>query len=91
MENCISKINSEDWRNNADSFKKPFPDTFKLSPILKTINHVLNKNENGINKIIKFTNNNGQKNFEIKIYNSREAYTIEKYEKIEIKKLMFLK
>ena len=64
MENCIFKINCEDEGNGAEFFCKiPFLNTFNLLSILMTNNHVLEKDEIRINKIINLIMNNNQKSF----------------------------
>ena len=47
---------------------------------LLTNNHVLNKDDTLIGKIIKFSLNNGNISYEIKIDSSRKRYTSEKYD-----------
>ena len=90
MKKCVCKIKCDDGRSGIGFFCKiPFPDTYNLLPILITNNHILNKNEIGLNKKINLTLNIGQKLYKILLDDSRKIKTFEKpYDVtfIEIKK-----
>ena len=66
----------------------PFPDKYNRLPVLVTNNHVLKKDDITEGKIIRFSTNNEEHKFEIKIDENRKKYTNEKYDItfIEIKK-----
>ena len=66
----------------------PFPDKYNRLPVLVTNNHVLKKEDITEGKIIRFSTNNEEHKFEIKIDENRKKYTNEKYDItfIEIKK-----
>ena len=66
----------------------PFPDKYNKLPVLVTNNHVLKSEDIKDGKIIRFSKNNGEHKFEIKMCVKRKKYTNEKYDItfIEIKK-----
>jgi len=66
----------------------PFPDKYNRLPVLVTNNHVLKKEDITEGKIIRFSTNNEEHKFKIKIDENRKKYTNEKYDItfIEIKK-----
>ena len=66
----------------------PFPDKYNRLPVLVTNNHVLKKEDITEGKTIRFSTNNEEHKFEIKIDENRKKYTNEKYDItfIEIKK-----
>ena len=66
----------------------PFPDKYNKLPVLVTNNHVLKSEDIKEGKIIRFSTNNGEHKFEIKMCVNRKKYTNEKYDItfIEIKK-----
>ena len=66
----------------------PFPDKYNRLPVLVTNNHVLNNKDIKEGKIIKFSTNNEENKFEIKIDSNRKKYTDENFDItfIEIKK-----
>jgi len=66
----------------------PFPDKYNRLPVLVTNNHVLKKEDITEGKINRFSTNNEEHKFEIKIDENRKKYTNEKYDItfIEIKK-----
>ena len=77
LEKFICKI-YESNGNKGTGFlcKIPFPDQFKLLPVLITNNHVIKEEDLQTNKIIEFSINDDQIHKKIKI-NSRIAYTNE--------------
>ena len=66
----------------------PFPDKYNRLPVLVTNNHVLKNKDIKEGKIIKFSTNNEENKFEIKIDSNRKKYTDENFDItfIEIKK-----
>ena len=66
----------------------PFPDKYNKLPVLVTNNHVLKSEDIKEGKIIRFSTNNEEHKFEIKMCVNRKKYTNEKYDItfIEIKK-----
>ena len=84
MRKCICKIKCSINGHGSGFFCKiPFPNEFKLLPVLVTNNHVLGENDIKEGKKITFSiNNNDKDNFEIiidktiKTYTNKEKYDI---------------
>ena len=91
MRKCICKIKCSINGHGSGFFCKiPFPNEFKLLPVLVTNNHVLGENDIKEGKKITFSiNNNDKDNFEIIIDKTIKTYTKKKYDItfIEIKSI----
>ena len=81
MGSCVCKIKCPKGGFGTGFFCKiPFPDQFKLLPLLITNNHVLDKSSiNKGNKII-FTLKNDELSFSLLFHNERKTYTNELYD-----------
>jgi len=86
---CICKIQKNNKEKGTGFFCEiPFPDKYQRLPVFMTNNHILNESDITEGSKIKFSINNEQLFFEIKMDNDRRKYTSEKYDItiIEIKK-----
>ena len=80
-EKCICKIEINKGKYGTGFFCAiPFPNKYHLLPVLITNNHVLSEDDIIKGKQIKFTLNNDNYQFEIKIDGSRRTYTSIKYD-----------
>ena len=81
MEKYICKIYGINENIGTGFFCKiPFPDEFKLIPVLITNNHILNENEILNDRIIKISLDDDKIKKEIKIFPERKKYTSIKYD-----------
>ena len=79
MKSCVCKIYNN-LTGTGFFCKIPFKSKNKLMPVLITNNHVLNKNDIEINRIIKITINNNEEIKEIIIDENRKKFTDESYD-----------
>ena len=76
LEKYICKINNKLEEKGTGFFcKMPFPDQFKLLPVLITNNHFLDEDNIKVNNIIKLSLDNDKIYKNIEISNTRKVYT----------------
>ena len=81
MDKFICKIYGINEKVGTGFFCKiPFPDEFKLIPVLITNNHILNENEILNDRIIKISLDDDKIKKDIKKYPERKSYTSSKYD-----------
>ena len=76
LEQYVCKIyQKNDKKGTGFMCKIPYPDQFKLLPVLITNNHILNENDIKEDEIIKITFDNDKYERNIKLNKSRITYT----------------